>query len=111
MKFFDLIFGKNDKTKLLVKITYYDVTEDPNDNFVNLSTWPCSTAEEFEKLYLQIENERKNATLKLPEVKIKIEISGTLNGIKRKETFEDLASYRHFLDREIHSNKSQLQPK
>ena len=107
-KLFDLIFGKNDKTEINVKITHYEAPE-IEDPYVNSTVWPCSTAADFAKLYDDISRGRKNLQSKLPEIKIKIELSGKLKGLDIKEKFDDLDSYHLFLEKNELFNKSSLQ--
>lgn len=106
-KLFNYLLGKNDKTEINIKVTHYEppVIVDP---YSISSAWVCCTEDEFTKIYDQTKREREKIKSKFPEINLKVELWGKLNGLKINEKFNNLDSYRLYLENNSLINKSSL---
>ena len=109
-KLFDYLLGKNDKTEVSVRVKHYEPIG-IKEPYISNSSWTCSSVEDFEKIYNQFCDERKKLLSKIPDIQIKIELSGKLKGDDLKKEFNDLNTFHQFLKENmlVNNNKSTLQ--
>ncbi len=96
-KLFNYFFSTNDKTAIDVKVTHQESPAVDNPYSIS-SVWRCTSNDEFTKIYDQTKRESEKLQSKFADIQLKVELSGTLKGLKMNAIFHDLASYHLYLE-------------